>query len=428
MSSLLESFGASVKALAARRLPFNRYYGSGSTYGTPSFPSIINTSTGLKYEELAGDPLANSVVARCVECISNALPDAPPYLERRRGSQWVRVDDHPVLDLLRTPNPFHSDAEVWGLVAAGERVRGRAYWYLAWDDTRPREIWPVSPERVTPLGTEAEFISGYRVQTEGGRMLEVGEEQIIHFRHMVNPWNPREGWTPLDTGKRQIAGDNAAATYHTSILRNSGVLSLLVAVKEGASSGSVTPDQMDGFVKALQRKLFSEGAGGIAGLNLPLDVHKMSYSPDEMALDRLISYYETRICVLMGVDPMVAGVGSGTAQKTYANLGEALNDFWVRTVVPMHNRHAAVLTAQLLPLFGLEPKEWRLRFDYSQVAALRENKDGLHARIREDFKAGVIDLWTAQSERGLQPEDGYRGRFYGEKADSGGGNGPDPVE
>lgn len=421
MTNILASLGSFTKAVArTERLPFARNYGGGGAglgyipNGIRNITNIPTAGAGIDYDALVGDPLSNSVVARCVECIANALPDAPPYLEQRRGSEWERVDEHPVLDLLRRPNPFHSDADVWGLTVSWERTRGDAYWFLAWDETEPREIWVnLKPEQVVPLGTEEEFISGYRVTTEGGRVMEVGNDKIIHFRHMVNPWNAREGWTPIETGKRQIAGDNAAASYHASILRNSGVLSLLIAIKEGAASGTVAPEQIDSFVKALQRKLFGEGAGGIAGLNLPLDVHRMSYSPDEMALDKLISYYETRICVLMGVDPMVAGVGSGTAQKTYANLSEALNDFWERTIVPMHNRHASVLTAQLLPLFGLDAKEWRLRFDYSQVAALQENQDALYTRVGQAFQRGVIDLWTAQTALHITdvPEE-YRGVFY----------------
>jgi phage portal protein BeeE len=109
-------------------------------------------------------------------------------------------------------------------------------------------------------------------------------------------------------------------------------------------------------------------------------VHKIGYSPDEMALDKLINYYESRICALMGVDPMVCGLGSGTMQKTYANLGEALNDFWERQIVPMLRRHASTLTAQLFPSFGMEASEWRLSFDTSEVAALQENVDALFTR------------------------------------------------
>lgn len=415
MAKALALLGASLKSVP-RRLGFasNR----GAVGGYPTFLGTNGADFGSNavgdYNQLVGDPLTNSVVARCVEAISTALPDAPAYLERREGIEWQRIDDHEVLDLLRNPNPLHSEAELWNQVVAREATRGEAFWHVAYGGSRPAELWPL--DRAEPVGDATMPITKYIVMTEAGRQVPVASEEIVHFRYMLNVNDVRRGWTPLSTGYRQIAGDNAAASYHSAILRNSGVLSLLIAVKESAGTGQVSPEQVGSFVTQLQRKLFGGGAGGIAGLNLPLDVHRMSYSPDEMALDRLIAYYETRICILLGVDPMVAGVGSGTQQKTYANLSEALNDFWERRIVPMRNRHAQTLTSQLLPAFGLNPSQWRLCFDYSGVAALQENKDGLHARIREDYRAGIIDLWTAQTERGMQPAEEYREVFSGKES------------
>lgn len=361
----------------------------------------------------AGDLLDNSVIAAGVEAFATAMPDAPPILEKRKGNDWEAVHDHPALDALRRPNEYHSDADIWAFTVGQEMTRGQAFWIVLKKGSDV-EIWPVASDKVRIEGTETEFISKYLVTSEKGEPKEFDNDEIIHFRHQLNPANPRVGWTPLSTGRRQVAGDNGAATYHGAILHNSGVMSLLIAVKEAAASGEITPSQLSQFVDAIKKKLFGNGAGGIVGSNLPVDVTKMSYSPDEMALDGLITYYRTTLCSLMGVDPMI--IHLHTEQPTYKNLEEGLADFWKRGVVPKRKRHAATLTAQFLPLFGLDPAEWRVAWDYSNVSALQEDKDKLHARVGTDWTRQLIDKKQARQLLGYagdeKEENQYEGVIY----------------
>ncbi|MBW3636060.1 MAG: phage portal protein, partial [Armatimonadetes bacterium] len=210
----------------------------------------------------------------------------------------------------------------------------------------------------------------------------------------------------------QISGDNVAATYQTSILFNAGVVSLLIALKEGAAVGQVTPDQFKQVLTNIRRAT-RDRAGGIEGLNVPLEVHKLAYSPSEMNVDTLIESYERRICSAMSVSPRIAGLG---ADPTYNNLSEAINDFWERRIVPERNADAATLNRQWLPLWGMEPSEWRFRFDYSNVPALQENKDGLHKRVRDDWEKQIVDKKQARALLGYAGDDVtekvFEGVFY----------------
>jgi HK97 family phage portal protein len=349
--SILSTLGAELKALhklSGPRDVFARH----NSYGTGPYGvgfggvgangvgsngiggALISQSANLDLDRLVPDPLQNGVVAACVNAIARALPDAPLLLERRTPSGWEAVDDHPCLRVLRAPNPDHSDADVWGLTSGFKATRGQAFWLLL-PDTRGEvgEIHVWNPDRVTVLGDEDHFIAGYRVQRESGTFFEADKRQIIHFRHLPDFHNPRLGWNPLRTGRAQIAGDNISAGYHTSILFNAGVVSLLISLKEGAMSGQVTPEQFQTVLTNI-RRAGRERAGSVEGINLPLEVHKLAYSPDEMNVDKLIEYFETRICSVMGVSQRVAGLGS---DPTYNNLSEALNDFWEQRIVPDRN-------------------------------------------------------------------------------------------
>lgn len=441
MPNPLALIGDSVKAVAPRisRLAFASTGGNGFSWQNVGFMpngltqgAYIGGGEGANYDwdKLVADPMQNTVVAAVVDAYARALPEAPLTLEKFDGPQktggsggeWQRVEQHEALDLFNPDSKTAlSEAEVWGVTGAHKLTRGESYWYLAMNTarTRPVEIWPYLPERVRVEGDETNFISGYKLQDGKGEWQDVSSDQVIHFRHLPSLYDYRHGWTPLSTGRSQMVGDNAVSTYHAAILLNAGVMSLLVSIKQSTAQGAastVTPGDFDAMLDRLRRKYIGNkaAAGDIDGLNLPLDIQKMGYSPDEMAVDKLLSYYETRLCTLMGVDPMVTGLGSGTTTKTYANFGEAINDFWERRIVPDRKKDASTLNRQLLPLFfeGEERRNWRYGFDFSQVAALQENADQLFTRWTSAFEKGVADLYTASVKIGLTdvPDD-YKGRF-----------------
>ena len=416
----LTLLGDSLKALASpQRLTYAPHNSSGYTladFGASSFWRTGSPGAKRDYATLVGDPLQNYVIAAAVNAISLALPDAPPYLEQLQEGRWKRVDDHPVLDFLRQPHEDLGDADVWSLTSLYRVTRGEAFWVIQLNSVGlPAEAVPYDPRRVRIIGTREQLISQYEVTTEEGRVLLFPKEQILHFRHLPDPNNLRRGWTPLSTGHRQLVGSNSASTYHTALLLNGAVSSWLISMKD-ASQGTVSPEQFQTFIDAMRRKYAgtTESAGGIDGLSIPLEIQRMAYSPDEMAIDKLIDYYEQTLCALTGVSKKILDLG---ADSTYLNLREAINDFWERRLVPMRNKDARALTNQLLPLFGLDKTQWRVRFDFSGVPALQENQDGLFTRWRDLYKAGGCDLFTLQSKIGLPDVPAnYKERFFGQKS------------
>ncbi len=414
MPNPLTLLGDSLKAMATPpHLTFSPTPSAFSPpFGGASWLGAFPSGAKKDYGALVGDPLQNYVIAAAVNAVALALPDAPPYLETLRDGHWVRVDSHPVLDFLRQPHTDLDDADVWSLTSLYRLTRGEAFWIIHLSDAgQPTEAVPYDPRRVRVLGTRDELISGYEVTTEDGRIIPFPKAQVLHFRHLPDPNNPRRGWTPLSTGTRHLVGSNAASTYHTALLLNGAVSSWLISMRD-AGQGNVTPEQFQTFIDAMRRKYSgtTESAGGIDGLSIPLEIQRMAYSPDEMAIDKLVNYYEQTLCSLTGVSKKLLDLGT---DATYLNLREAISDFWERRLVPMRGKDARALTNQLLPLFGLSPTQWRIGFDFSGVPALQENQDALFTRWRDLYKAGGIDLYTLQTKIGLpQVPDTYKERFF----------------
>lgn len=429
--SILDTAGEAVKALTKRKVAFAPQNG-GINYSNPTFlpNGLINGgmaigANGIDYTAPVGDPLTNRVVRACVNAKATAMASAPAILEKLEGGQWKQVD-HECVNLLNTPNDYHSYYDLQYATTAAEDTTGQAYWRLEF--TRggiPGEIWVEHPSKFAVEGERDEFISGYRFTGETG-VTELEDREVIHFRRALDLLNTRHGTTPLQAGHPQVHGDNNAAIYQSAITDNAGVMSLLIALREAqvAQQGVVT-GQIQEMVEALKRKLRGRGAASIVGLNLPVDVHKMGYSPDEMAISELIRYFTVSICALLETDPIIIHMAAGKDAPTYANFKEATEDFWSRTIVPTNTRRDAVLRVQYLPLWGLDPAQYRVSRDYSGVPAMQEDKDALHQRYREDYKAGAFDLWQYQTYLGLQPDESMKGKFYQPAPKPGVGDGQD---
>lgn len=436
MPNPLAVLGDSLKASfpIVERLPFANYGGSGvQTTNMPVFfaDGLQQSWVGAggqphDFSKLGAEPLANSVIAAGVDAYTRALPEAPLILENFKGprksggsgGEWERVEQHEALDIFNAPDSPLSDAEIWGLTGAHKITRGLSYWFLPFNRSlsKPVEIWPTLPERVKPNGDENTYISGYTITSDSGKQVDVSPEQVIHFRHLPNLYDYRRGWTPLDSGRTALVGDNAVNEYHASILLNSGVMSLLVSVESGEAQGrqvEVTPDNFETFINNMRRKLMGSKSanGGIEGTILPLKLQKMSFSPDEMAVEKLMDFFEMRLCALMGIPRKILDLGT---DPTYLNMAEAKTDFWLRRIIPDRNNDAATLNRQLIPLFFSEGerRNWRYGFDFSKVRALQENTDALFTRWMAVFNGGGCDLATLHSNLGQSDvPDEYKGRF-----------------
>jgi HK97 family phage portal protein len=423
----LDRLGNTIKAVsgemaAASSVPFSGYGGYGGSYNSGSYYGAWGGSSGsspgstFDYDGEAGDLLENGIVAACVDAISQALTSVSPVLKQRKGEDWETITDHPLLDLLNTPNDNYGDAQLWMATTAAECTTGNAFWRVVWNRTRTRPVQLWWEGMVAPRWDSNSFIKDYVMWIDGrphalsaagdyGKPNYVDGDCIIHFRYALNPKNSRIGWTPLLTARRQVYGDNGVATYHSALIRNSSTASMVVVPKEGAT-GALTPRILEQLTDAIERKLRGEGAGRVAGTSLPVDIHKMGFSPDEMAITEVLGYYERRVCASLRVHPMILGLGAGDDFKTYANFEQAIEDFWLRTVIPRLDRRKDELETQLFPLFELDRNKIKMDFDLSGVKALDENQDRLFARLQRATGKPFMTPNEARAKTNLPPIEG----------------------
>ncbi len=429
--NLFESVGAGVKAVAASlapsgTTPFSNwgtglsgsssasgYLPAGAVSGNADFGASDAAGSRDDYSSDVGEVSLNGVVSAAVSAIAEAFCAAPFVLEQRSGDNWNRVEMHPLIELLHNPNPHYGRDQLWEAEIAGELITGNGYMRAVWNRarTQPVELWHES--LIAPVFDLHHFIGSYRIFVDGrpyplaasalygnpdDPMRNARVDHALHFRYRLNRRNPRFGESPLLSVYREIAGDNIAATYQTAVLKNGAGASFFLTAKEGAT---LTTREMETVLSQTERRLRREGAGRVAGSNLPVDFHKISFSPDELALDKLPAHYEARICAAIKTPPMVLGFSAGDGTKTYANYGEAIDDFWQRNIIPLQNRKGGELEAQLFPLFGMDKSEWRIGFDRSQIAALQDDEGALYDRVTKAVAGGWMQPNEAREKAKL---------------------------
>lgn len=364
-----------------------RHPGAGSGSGLGTWLALPGSR--MDWAQQAGDPWKSSTAAIGMDWLANAFQQAPlsVYRETAEGQQWM--PEHPLTKLLRKPNPWYGGRMLMSATVLSLLSDGNAYWVRDRDargiltqGLRYVPHWMMDP-RWTVGGTE--YIGAYRYSPGNGAAEDVPVENVVHMRYGLDPEDTRKGLSPLRAQMRQVASDNEVSTYMASVLRNMGVIGLVV----GPASDDVDlePDVQD----AIKAKLSSLTSGDRRGEALVsearLTLSEFGASPEKMALQIMADYPTARVCAALHVDPMVLGLTGKSA--TYENQAEASRGAWEQGVLPLMGQVAEDVFTALGPEF-LAPREG-VGFDCRRVAALQDDVDKLQERARRNWVAGG---WT----------------------------------
>ena len=397
--TLRARFGAAMKAA---HLAF-----SGS--GRPLWRSwTTGTLPGARfdYEKAAGDPTENSAVSICLGWIGDNFPEPRMIIERTgtAGPPDVRYE-HPVLSLIENPNPFYDGDALLAATAMSYSAFGNAYWYKGRNAAgRVTELWYVPHWQVSPVwpADGSEFISGYEYRVDG-RVYPWRREDVVHFRFGFDSRNMRLGQGRLWPILREVVTDNEAATLMAALLRNMGILGVLIS----PSQPDVELDDADAETvrKQYRARHTGESAGEPFIASSPMRVDRLGLTPEELVLDRIRRIPESRICGALRLPAMLVGLSVGDEQRTFSNYAQARRAGYEDCLGPMHRRFARQLTRDLLRELGGKPNE-RIGWDYSQVIALQDDRLEVYRQNTMAVRGGWMMVNEARVRAGLAPDPG----------------------
>ena len=318
--------------------------------------------------------MQNPVVYRSVRMIAEAATTVPFTLFS--GNQ--EIDDHPLLDLLRQPNPLQCQPDLLEAWYGFLLVSGNAYLEAVAVGSDIRELHVLRPDRMSIVpgtdGWPASYdytVNGHSVSFSGDSVP--GVRQIKHMA-LFHPANDYYGMSPIEAAATAIDIHNAASAWNKAMLDNSALPS--GALVYNAGDRQLTAEQYGRLKSELEASFQgARNAGRPMLLEGGLDWRAMSMSPKDMDFIESKRAAARDIALALGVPPMLVGIPGDT---THANYAEANRSFWRHTVLPLATRTLKALSGWLGPAYGggLE-----LRADLDAVEALSPERDALWSRL-----------------------------------------------
>lgn len=350
-----------------------------------------------KYETYAREGYQkNELVYAAIEELATSA--AEPRMHALQGGKWTLKA--PILDVLRRPNPFMDSFEFWATVIMHLSLAGNAYALkVRSGSTKVQDLWLMRPDRVSIVPDRQKYISRYEYDSGGGAKVPLAVEDVIHWKHR-NPLDQFYGQPPLMAAAGRVDIDNYMKDFTKAFFKNAGVPAGILSVKS-----KVSPE-----LRQEIKKRFSLEYGGLSGWHnlLVLDNTEATFTeltknmgPSGLVVPSLDEINEARILMVFGVPPELIGARVGMQNSSYAQKRAARESFWDETLAPLYKMLAGPLNLRLIPDFlGTD----EVQFDLTDVRALQEDQDKIHARWRSDLMSGGVTIEEFREATGRDPE------------------------
>ncbi|MDE3059733.1 MAG: phage portal protein [Pseudomonadota bacterium] len=292
------------------------------------------------------------------------------------GAKGMRreIKAHPVLDILRQPNPTHATGEFFQALHQYRLISGNAFIQAVGPkDAHPQELHLLRPDRMAVIAGKGTMPSGYRYTVNNQNMdfpvdRITGRSRVLHLKnfHPLNDWY---GLSPVEAAAYSIDQHNQAGAWNQALLQNGARPSGALVVRPESSGGGTLSDDQYNRVKMQIDEQFTGAANAGRPILLEggLDWKEMSLSPKDMDFIEAKNSSARDIALAFGVPPQLLGI---PGDNTYSNLQEARLALWEQTVIPLVKATTDALNSWLIPMFG-EPLDLCPDTDSISVLALR---------------------------------------------------------
>ncbi|WP_371227041.1 phage portal protein [Roseovarius sp. 2305UL8-3] len=341
------------------------WHGSGRVAWSP------RDTASLARTGFAGNPVG----FRCVKMIAEAAAALPLVLQ----GEETRFATHPVLDLMKRPNPAQGRAELLEALYGQLLLSGDAYIEAvgAEADT-PVELHVLRSDRMSVIPGHDGWPIGYEYAV-GGRKhrfdVSQGHPAICHIKSF-HPQDDHYGLSAMQAAAQAVDVHNSASRWSKALLDNAARPSGAIVFKGSEGQGTLSADQYDRLVGEMEsHHQGARNAGRPMLLEGGLDWKPMGFSPSDMEFQKTKESAAREIALAFGVPPMLLGV---PGDATYSNYQEANRAFFRQTVLPLAQRVAASLGNWLA---GHSGEMLELKPDLDQVPALASERDAQWSRV-----------------------------------------------
>ncbi len=364
----------------------------------PAIFGFFNPSSMPKMGEKEYLKAYRGWVYACSNAIAERLADIELKLQQKTKDGWQDLgpnDTNPALDLIYHVNDFQSFYELVYGYGAYQELHGNSFWYLPRSaGGKVSEIWQLDPTRVQVIKSRKDFISGYIFTNEIGENVPLEPNEVIHFKRF-NPSNPYRGMGTVEAAALAIDTDTYASEWQRNFFGNSAIPSAILS-----SEGTLNQEQYD-RIKANWDTKFKgvQNSNKLAVLEGNLKYTLVGQSARDMQFNDGRKDIRDEILAIFRVPKTILGISEdvnfASAQATEYVFGKYV-------IKPKMKFFVTKLNEFYLPLFNLDPTQWRFTFtdpvpeNIEQQIALRESA----------IKNYYMRPNEARAEIGLKPVEG----------------------
>lgn len=339
----------------------------------------------------------NPDVRAAIDILATAVAGVRWRSEKYVDGEWVDAGDTPILRLWSRPNPRMSRAELVAGLVRWRRIAGESFIGSAGPENRaPLELWLLHPGRMEliPSGDTSAPVKRWDYKL-AGRTQPLDPATVLHLP-MFNPENELRGLSPLESVARLI--DQAAAAYDWNLgaLQNGGIPPGFLMTDE-----PLTDEQFDHLQSQVRGEwMNSRNAGVPQLLEAGMQWKDAARTPAEMQFLDAQKMFALKFAQVIGVpSEFLAGAG----EKKYSNYAEARKALYTEAALPELDLIMGELNTWLMPLFN---DGVRLAYDVDDIEALQEQRETVHKRANDAYRAGVATRNEARAMIGLEAVEG----------------------
>lgn len=342
--------------------------------------------TPRNYANLAREAYVMNVIAyAAIKEVAVGAASVGLLLFRRQGEDRREITNHPLLDLLKRPNPLQGGAAFFEAVYSYFEISGNGYIEGVGPDNRPpRELWTHRPDRIRPIPGDFGLPEGYEYQVNGQTSIwEVnpvtGESPILHLRnfHPLNDWF---GLGAVEPGAMSVDTHNKSSRLNVGLLDNSARPAGALVYKDDKDGNprELAEEERNRLLAAFEeRSTGAHNAGRPLLLQGGLEYLQMALSPKDMDFLQGKNLAAREITLAYGVPPQILGI---PGDNTFNNMREARQSMWENTILPLTGFTVDELNNWLTPMFG---SDLTLEVDEDSIVALAPKREARWNSVKD---------------------------------------------